>query len=55
MKDKTALDINFQLNYKEMWLRKKKIMNNNNKRKNAKQVECHYEVGHYVYILRGVN
>ena len=30
--------INFQPNYKEVWLRKQKIINNNNKRENEKLV-----------------
>ena len=46
------LDINFQPNYKEMCLRKKKLINYNNKRENAKRVQYNYKVGHYVYILR---
>ena len=50
-------DINFQLNYKEMWLRKQKLINNNNnnKRENAKRMEYNYEFGHYMYILRDGN
>ena len=43
--------INFQLNYKEMRLRKQKLINYNNKRKNAKRVKYNYEVGNYTYIL----
>ena len=31
------LDIYFQQNYKEMWRRKKKIINYNNKRENVKR------------------
>ena len=49
------LGINFQPDYKEMWLRKKTIGNNNNKHENAKQVECDYKIGHYAYILRDRN
>ena len=41
------LYVNFKPNYKEMWLRRQKLINNNNKRENAKQVEHDYEVGHY--------
>ena len=46
------LGINFQPNYKEMWLRKKKLINKNNKRENAKRVEYDYEVSHYAYFIR---
>ena len=50
------LDINFQPNYKEIWLRNKKLINNNNnKRESTKRVQYNYEVGHYSYILRYVN
>ena len=40
------LEINFQPNYKEMWLRKQKLIKYNNKFENAKRVEYDYEVGH---------
>ena len=33
------LGINFQPDYKEMWLTKQTIINNNNKRENKKQIE----------------
>ena len=49
------LDINFQPNYKKMWLQKQKIININNKCENTKQVEYDYAVVHYAYILRGRN
>ena len=49
------LEINFQPNYKEMWLRKQKLINSNNKRKKEKRVEYNYEVVHYSYILRERN
>ena len=49
------LDINFQQNYKEMWLRKQKLINYNNKRENEKRVEYDCKVGHYGYILRDGN
>ena len=49
------IDINFQPNYKEMWLRKQKIINYNNKRENAKRVEYDYEIVRYAYILRDGN
>ena len=38
-----------------MWLRKHKLINNNNKRENEKRVQYDYEVGHYAYILRDRN
>ena len=38
------LDINFQMNYKDIWLRNQKLINNNNKHENDKQVEYDYEV-----------
>ena len=41
------LDIKSKLNYKEMQLRKQKIINNNNKRENEKRVQYEYVVGHY--------
>ena len=40
-------DINFQPNYKEMWLMKQKLINYNNKHENAKRVEYDYEFGGY--------
>ena len=40
-------DNNFQPNYKEMWLRKKKLINYNNKRENTKRVEYDYDFGYY--------
>ena len=49
------LDIYFQLNYKQMWLRKQKLIKYYNKHENAKRVEYDYEVGHYAYILRDGN
>ena len=49
------LDINIQPNYKEMWLRKKKLINYNNRRENTKRVQHDYEVGHYAYILMDKN
>ena len=49
------LDINFQPNYKEMWLSNKKLINYNNKRENAKRVEYDSEFGHYAYVLRDGN
>ena len=49
------LDIKSKLNYKEMQLRKQKIINNNNKRDNKKWVEYDYGVVHYAYILRDGN
>ena len=49
------LEINFQPKYKEMWPRKQKLINYNNKRESAKWVECDYEVGNYAYILRDGN
>ena len=33
------LDINFQPNYKEIWIRKQKLINYNNKRENTKRVQ----------------
>ena len=38
-----------------MWLRKQKLINYKNKRKNSKLVKYDYEVGHYAYIIRDVN
>ena len=38
------LDIYFQPNYKDMWLRKQTIINYNNKRENKKRVQHNYEV-----------
>ena len=49
------LDINFQPNYKEMWLRKQKHIRYNNKYKNTKRVQYNYEISHYAYILRDGN
>ena len=49
------LEINFQPNYKEMWLRKQKLVNYNNKHENEKWVQYDYEVGHYASILRDGN
>ena len=49
------LDIHFEPNYKEIWLRNQNIISYNNKRENAKQVEYDYAVGHYAYILRDKN
>ena len=49
------LDINFQPNYKEMWLRNRKLIDYNNKGENSKQVQYDYEVVHYTYILRNGN
>ena len=46
------LYINFQTNYKEMWLKKQILINYDNKRENAKRVEYDCEVGHYTYIIR---
>ena len=46
---------NFQTNYKDMWLRKQKLINDYNKRVNEKQVENNYEVDHYAYILSDRN
>ena len=48
-------DINLKPNYKEMWIRKQKLINYNNKRENAKRVQYDYEVSHYAYILGGGN
>ena len=45
-------DTNFQQNYKEMSLRKQKLINNYNYRENENQVQYDYEVSHYVYIQR---
>ena len=49
------LDANLQLNYKEMWLSKQKLINYNNKRENEKWAQYDYEVDHYAYIRRDVN
>ena len=46
------LDINLQPSYKDIWLRKQKLTNYNNKRENEKQVQYDYKVGHYAYIIR---
>ena len=35
-----------------MWLRKKKLINYNNKRENTKRLQYDYEVSHNAYILR---
>ena len=49
-------DIYFRPRYKEMWLSKQKIINNNNnKRENEKWLQHDYEVGHYAYIIRDGN
>ena len=48
----TRLDIDIQANYKEIWLRKQKIVNYNNKHENTNRVQHDYEVGQCTYIIR---
>ena len=40
------LNINLQLNYRDMFLRKQKLVNNNNNHESTTQVQYDYEVGH---------
>ena len=49
------LDITFQTNYKEIWLRKKKLINFNNKPENTKLFQYDYKFSLYVYILSDIN
>ena len=49
------LDIYFKPNHKEMWIRRQKIINYDNKRENAKRVEYDYGFGKYAYIIRDGN
>ena len=49
------LDINLQPSYKDIWLRKQKLINYNNKHEDKKRVKHDYDVSHYAYIIRDVN
>ena len=49
------LEINFQPKCKEIWLRKKKNINDNNKGENEKQVDHEYEVGQYAYCMNDLD